>query len=175
MQLSPIQLLEANFEHISVAPSKSDWPKKTQKAEFSMEINFEFGIAVIREDNDEFEYLLQIKYKTVADKRSSHPYSVDAELSGRVRVTRFAETQTPLNIKATAAVTGCSMLYGSLREMVALISGRCARGAWLLPTMTFAEIGRDIERDGKIEAAAALSESKPARARPKAKKIASKQ
>jgi hypothetical protein len=66
-------------------------------------------------------------------------------------------------------VNGASILYGSLREMIAGLSGRTTHGVYLLPSVSFV----DLEEEAEIKKGTSsekLSRSSSTTPKPKAKK-----
>jgi len=145
MQLSPLQLLDVKFESLAVEPSDCRWPPtKSRGNAQSMRVNVECGVGLQKEGKDESEFSVALIVSTHADADSNCPYLIQAKLQGLVSL-KHAVDQSAIKRKATAAVNGCSLLYGSLREIVLMITGRSTRGPWLMPTVTFVQFGKDLE------------------------------
>jgi len=154
LSLSPISLLEQEFLHVELTAIPSD----------------EFGPGNIDVDREVYQdednpkkwtVVLTVMIKGVEDKPSP-AYIGGVTARGLYRV---HENYTG-DQKKLIRITGASMLYGAIREMVSYISARSPNGMISLPSVSFIE---PTEKPKKVTAEKAAKKKVVAKGKAKAK------
>lgn len=150
LSLSPIQLLSQEFLHVelSAVPAEEHGPGN---------IDVERDVVYDLEDKD-WRVTLSVTIQGVEGK-------IDPPYKGAVVARGFYKVHEsyPHDAEKLVRITGASMLYGSIREMVAHISARAPNGMISLPSVSFME-------PEKPQKKAAAKKAKPAKKKAAGKK-----
>ncbi len=126
LSLSPIQLLSQEFLHVelSAVPAEEHGPGN---------IDVERELFFDPKDHH-WRVTLTVEIKGV-DGKNDPPYKGVVVARGFYKV----HESYPHDAEKLVRITGASMLYGSIREMVAHISARAPNGMISLPSVSFVE------------------------------------
>lgn len=101
-------------------------------------------VQMARLKSEERRYQLTLTVESAPDsEKSEQPYNLHFQIVGQLVVDQAFEHE---ELDRLIAVNGASMLYSSLREVVLMMTGRCAWGPVQLPTVNFNQL--DME-DGE--------------------------
>ena len=92
------------------------------------------------------ERLWRVNLKVEFGGKESSPTS---PISGVAEIEGFFAVHPEFpaeKVSKMVRVNGASILYGSLRELIAGLSGRTTHGVFLLPSVSFIEVDREEER-----------------------------
>lgn len=130
-QNSPLQLKRCTFRQLALAANE----KVANDAEMPIETTRHYSVS---SNNDRvWKVGLDVVFGKPTDGVSPYFGSVQVEGVFEINPTYPAEKMQEL-----LAITGASILYGSVREMIASISARGPRGVFLLPSVSFYQIDR---------------------------------
>jgi len=126
LSLSPIQLLSQEFLHVelSAIPAEDYGPGK---------IDVDREVFYDKEDDD-WRVTLTVEIQGV-DGKANPPYKGAVVARGVYKV----HESYPHDTEKLVRITGASMLYGCIREMVAHISARAPNGMINLPSVSFVD------------------------------------
>ena len=167
MQLSPLQLLEYNFDGISVIPVEgyvADPEFSTGLVFFpgKLSLSADTGMVLLTEEASYSDFGVRLTLRVGPKEECNAPYQIQVAVRGVVRMHLTQATGQAQERHTRALVNGISLLYGVVREMVSNITSRSAHGQLLLPSLSFADLANQKSSD-------AASPSAPVTTAPKAR------
>jgi len=124
---SPIHLLSQNFDEISVQ-SQHDSEGGSNTLEVTP------TLIPVEEHPDTWILMLSVEIGCEPDSKKP-PYLASVRASGYYRVDASYKGDPQRLVR----ITGASMLYGAVREMLCSITSRCDNGMLTLPSISFYE------------------------------------
>jgi preprotein translocase subunit SecB len=124
---SPIQLLSQDFDEINVQ-SQHDSEGGSNTLEVSP------TLIPVKEHPDTWLLMLSVEIGSEPDSKKP-PYLASVRASGYYRVEKSYQGDPQRLVR----ITGASMLYGAVREMLCSITSRCDNGMLTLPSISFFE------------------------------------
>lgn len=146
MKTSPIQLLDAVFEEISIEANSGHEPRIG--GQISDDIRFETisaceplpdfwnGKDVPIEGVQDRTYVINLAIRTSAEGRDIYPYVFQIKCAGVVACIK-EKVSNNLSARDAALEYGLSLLYGMVRDQVLQCTSRMSRSTWMLPTVSF--------------------------------------
>ncbi len=99
-------------------------------------------IQMVRLKGEQKRYQLTLTVESSPASEGDEPYRIHCQIVGQFVVDDAFEND---DLDRLVAINGASILYSALREMVLLVTGRCAWGAVQLPTVNFKHL--DLQND----------------------------
>ncbi|MBN9134159.1 MAG: protein-export chaperone SecB [Nitrosospira multiformis] len=145
MKLSSLQLKQYFFTRIEVRERPDNGVDHSLSAEFDTN-SFDFvGVTIgtnlevgeVREQQDDpRDFVIRLGIKIENKKGKPAPYDICVEAIGNFTVSE----DVPIDRRRDLVVfNGCSILYSAMREIVLIMTSRCAKGGVVLPTVNFVE------------------------------------
>ena len=144
MSTAPLQLERSLFDRFSVVACQDHVPEAPADGSH---LHTRIGLGQHRDDPLKWRVELVVRVER-EEGGTPPPYEIDARCMGFFAVsTSFPAQDAPRLV----AVTGASILYSGLRELVALVTGRGPWGTYLLPTTTFSDLEpKNIESETEL-------------------------
>lgn len=130
--LSQFQLVESHFEEVCL--------KVNSKGSFSNEAKFSQQIGCAHKTDDQRVWRVLFTL-IIESENEQHPFAYEGKVSsvGFIEIQEdFPEEKIPYFVR----VTGASLMFGMIREMVANITSRSEKGKLLLPSMDFRDLAK---------------------------------
>ncbi len=129
---SPLQLKTYRFLKTFVEANP------IQEGEVSMSIGVDSDVRLSEaNDGKDWIVILSVKLKENEEAKQPSAYKADITVLGQFSVdSEYPVEKTPRMV----AVTGASLLYGVVREMVANITARSIHGEFTLPVTSFVDL-----------------------------------
>ena len=144
MQASSLQLESSAITRLHVEVNRG-FPTDSTAAPFSdfsgagLESNVEFG----PDENDPRRYFLKLEVRLPGTEETPSPYTLDLEVIGIFRC-----TGGNIEDEKLVGVNGPAVLYGSVRELVMLITSRGPFPPMVLPTVNFVPPDLTVDVEG---------------------------
>ncbi len=137
MQPSKLQLQELFYLAIKVV-ARPNTPEDVEGIPFDFNgVNISEGVELsVLDENKTDPKLFAVKLRIVIENKEGKlaPYDVDIEAAGIFSVI----PAMPLAERDEfVVVNGCSVIYSAIRDQLLTLTSRSARGALVLPTVTF--------------------------------------
>lgn len=154
MRPSPLQLNQHHFSKVLVEINKEYpkieevklWEKSADFSGVSFSVHLEAGLAEGQE-NDPEDYVVKLNLLIENKVGKPLPYNLDVEVTGYFKLQKI---YPPAEREDIAIVNGASLLYGTIREMVASLTARSAPGPLQLPSMNFRDHASDQKEKGRV-------------------------
>jgi preprotein translocase subunit SecB len=148
--LSPLQLRQHSFTEVSLVA--------IEDGSADAEVTFEQQVQCGSKADNPLIWRADLQIIISCDKDKPFNYSGSIAVRGIFEIhPGFPENRREELIR----VTGASILYGAVREMILNITSRSLKGAFLVPTVSFVEAQR-----GKQQVRSKRKSTKPVRTRP---------
>lgn len=170
MKPSPVQLLQLFFQKLSVEVDSRHLPSELRNP---LTEPFLFDGVTLRttiginepEQPSPDENVFQLSFELVVDNEGKvdkpdqrySPYKLDVQVVAWVRLHRNAEALGPL--RDLALVNGAALIWSTIREQVAMTTGRMPYGSVQLPTVHFQDLRSDAKRPAARKTSAKKLES----------------
>lgn len=143
MQLSPLQLEELRFVHVSIEPREEPDLKNFDEVfspyEFSntkFTSTVEHVAAQDEDDSPVSRIIVCLSIQLPDEGPSPPPYIIDIRCVGYFTISKVAFPDFTKRYDV-GVVNGASLVYGAIREMIATVTARSWYGQMLLPAVNF--------------------------------------
>lgn len=183
MNIAPIQMVslayrrlsvEADFDHL---PKDSDGPVDPHSVLEGVDLRTDVGFSPLDEtDPRGTAYFVTLRLRTSNDPKDKDaepkfsPYLIDIEAGATIVLSEAARIRP--DAQQLVYVNGPSLIWGAIREMLALMTSRMPAGTALLPSVNFHDLKRPPAEGREASNAAtsapateATSSAKPKRPR----------
>ena len=151
MKLSPIQLLETNFDRIAIEPNAKYEETETTRSQFeSVELQFhqeilpapEYWDSQAEDPKDRRDRTYQVRIGVRTDPEDTKGAYVFEVVCSGIFMSQVDRVGKDYPADEACADYGYAILFGIVREQISQLTSRMRYGARMLPTMSFMGDGR---------------------------------
>lgn len=146
MQQSTLQLETSTFTKIRVEANKN-FPKEkiTPRFDDYSEITFQSTVEFGPSETDKFKYFVKLGLTVDENNGTQPPYIINIEIIG---IFEIIDKNNPVD-ERIIEFNAPAVLYGSVREMVMMLTSRGPFPKLVLPTVNFINPDTKVDPDGK--------------------------
>ncbi|MFA5258126.1 MAG: hypothetical protein WC360_08245 [Opitutales bacterium] len=121
-----------------------DWRQPTTQSVdiSSLNVSCDYDVAFNANDNSKFKMDLRLKFSEVGKQQTDVGYIIEADMVGLFSFPQEIDIQTR---HALVRVNGVSILYSSLRGILATVSGLFPAGKFTLPSISPQDLVKQVE------------------------------